>query len=388
MRILVLHTHYRQPGGEDRSVAAEVALLREKGHPVREVWFHNRDMEALPRWKQAGYTVWNPEAYRRVRREVERFRPDVVHVHNTFPLASPAVVRAASDAGVPVVMSLRNYRMMCVNAMFFRKGQVCEACMGGLPWRGVVYGCYRNSRLASGVVAGMLAVHRWIGTWERVSRFIALTQFARSKFIEAGFPPSRVVVKPNFVYPDPGPGKGQGGYALFVGRLAPEKGVDTLLQAWKRISHPIPLRVVGEGPLRDRVREAARRDSRIHWMGPREHREVLDLMGDAAFLIFPSRLYETFGRVAVEAFARGTPVVASRIGAVAEITVHGRTGRLFRPGDPEDLAAQVTWMMEHPAEVRNMRQEARAEYERKYTAERNYAMLMDIYHEARTAFAT
>jgi len=382
MRILALHTHYQQRGGEDESFSAEVALLQERGHQVQPVTFHNQGLETLRRWEQAAVTLWNREAYRQVREAIRTFRPDLVHIHNTFPLASPAVIHAAKAEGVPVVMTLRNYRLLCVNALLFREGRVCEACLGRIPWRGAVYGCYRQSRAASAVVAGMLTLHRLLGTWSLVDRFIALTDFARQKFIQAGFPPEKLAVKPNFVHPDPGPGEGRGGYALFVGRLSPEKGIRTLLRAWERLGGKVPLKIVGDGPLAGDVRQAVRQMPGVEWLGRKTPDEVYTLMGNAAFLVFPSEWYETFGRVAIEAFAKSTPVLAADIGAVAEVTEPGRTGLHFRPGDPEDLAAKVEWLLAHPTELARMRKEARAEYEAKYTAERNYQLLMEIYGQA------
>lgn len=171
-------------------------------------------------------------------------------------------------------MTLHNYRLLCVNALFFREGRVCEDCLGCLPWRGVVHGCYRDSWTASVVVAGMLAVHRALRTWDLVDRYIALTDFARRKFLEAGLPPEKVVVKPNFVHPDPGPGEGRGGYALFVGRLSPEKGVGTLLKAWKRLGGKVPLKIVGDGPIAGEVRRAAERLSGVEWLGRKARRST------------------------------------------------------------------------------------------------------------------
>jgi glycosyltransferase involved in cell wall biosynthesis len=225
----------------------------------------------------------------------------------------------------------------------------------------------------------MITLHRALGTWNLVDRFIALTEFARQKFIEGGFPPEKISVKPNFVHPDPGPGEGGGGYALFVGRLSPEKGLGTLLMAWERLGGKVPLKIVGDGPLAPEVQEAQKRIPGVEWLGRKAPEEVYALMGEAAFLVFPSEWYETFGRVAIEAFAKGTPVLAAHIGAVGEVTEDGRTGLHFRPGDPEDLAAKVEWFLAHPNELARMRKEARAEYEAKYTAEENYRQLMAIY---------
>lgn len=379
MKILIFHNYYRYPGGEDVVYMNEEALLVAKGQEVFTFTLHNQALDVLARWRQAAMAMWNGSVYRELRRVIREKRPRLVHVHNTFPLASPAVIRAAKSEGVPVIMTLHNYRLLCVNALLFHEGQVCEDCLGRLPWRGMVRKCYRESLPASGVVAGMLVMHRVLGTWGLVDRFIALTEFARTKFIEGGLPAEKIIVKPNFVYPDPGVGEGRGGYALFVGRLAPEKGVRTLLKAWDVLADRVPLKIVGDGPLVEEVRSAAERLPGVEWLGWRSPEDVYALMGEAAFLLFPSESYETFGRVAIEAFAKGTPVIAANIGAVGEITEHGRTGLHFRPGDPLDLAEKVEWLLARPKELLRMRKEARAEFEAKYTAERNYELLMSIY---------
>jgi glycosyltransferase involved in cell wall biosynthesis len=215
-----------------------------------------------------------------------------------------------------------------------------------------------------------------------VDVYVALTEFARNKFIEGGLPARKIVVKPNFVYPDPGPGEGRGGYALFVGRLSPEKGVGTLLAAWECLDRPIPLKIVGDGPLREQVAEAGNRYPWVEYLGYRPAEEVHALLKEASVLVFPSEWYEGFSRVAAEAFATATPIIAADIGAAAELVEHGCTGLKFRPGDPEDLAAQAGWFVSHPEEHARMRREVRAEYEAKYTAERNHQMLLEIYDSA------
>jgi glycosyltransferase involved in cell wall biosynthesis len=382
MKVLILHTHYQQPGGEDQSFASETALLREQGHDVQTLSFHNMDLENMEVWRQAVTTLWNQEAYRRTQAAIQKHRPHLVHIHNTFPLASPGVFHAAKTERVPMVMSLRNYRLLCVNALFFQDGHPCEQCLGRLPWRGAFYGCYRTSRAASTVVAGMLALHRRLGTWSHVDGYIALTEFARQKYLNAGFPSEKMSVKPNFVHRDPGCGNGRGGYALFVGRLSTEKGIGTLIAAWSLPGRKVPLKVIGDGPLRAEVEQLAKDTQEVEYLGSKNPKDVSALMAGATFLIFPSICYETFGRVAMEAFAAGTPVLAANIGAIGEITDNGRTGLHFRPGDPSDLAAKVDWFLCHPTEIAHMRKEARREYEAKYTAEKNYGMLMEIYERA------
>jgi glycosyltransferase involved in cell wall biosynthesis len=384
MKILAVHNRYQRPGGEDQVFVDETALLETRNHRVLRYEVHNDQVKQVNRLTLAKDTVWNTSAYRELGALIRRERPDVVHFHNTLPLVSPAGYYAARAEGVPVIQTLHNYRLLCPVALFFRDGRVCEDCMGkAVPWPGVVHRCYRGSRTASGVIATMLTVHRALRTWtEMVDVYVALTEFARKKFIEGGLPAEKIVVKPNFVAPDPGRGQGGGGYALFVGRLAPEKGTGTMLAAWNRLGTRISLKIVGDGPLRDQVVEAAATQSNVEWLGHRSVADVHALMGKADMLVFPSQWYETFGRVAAEAFAAGTPVIAANIGAVAELVEHGRTGLKFRTGDPEDLVTQVEWALSHPTELRNMREEVRAEFEAKYTAERNYRTLMEIYEAA------
>jgi glycosyltransferase involved in cell wall biosynthesis len=382
--VLLVHEYYQQPGGEDQVFAAERGLLEAREHRVVRYTDHNDRVKDMGSLTLARATVWNGTVYNELRRLLRAERPQVAHFHNTFPLISPAAYYAARAEGVPVVQTLHNYRLFCTNALFFRDGHPCEDCLGKtVPWPGVLHSCYRGSRAASGMVAAMLSTHRMLRTWTKmVDRYIALTDFAREKLIQGGLPKEKIAIKPHFIDPDPGLGEGHGGYALFVGRLSPEKGSDTLLSAWERLGGKPRLKIVGDGPLAQRTAEAAQRFPGVEWLGRQPLEEVYRLMGGATFLVFPSEVYETFGRVAIEAFARGTPVVASKIGAIAELVEHGHTGLHFRPGDPNDLAAQVKWASRHPEELGHMRKAARAEFEAKYTARRNYELLMEIYRTA------
>lgn len=381
MRILVIHNRYQIRGGEDECYEAEVSLLREMGHEV-EVYEANNDRVAeLGKLRLAADTVWSKQAYQAVEHQLQKQRPDVVHVQNFFPLISPSVYYAAKAQNVPVVQTLHNYRLLCPNALFFRDGKVCEDCLGQIiPYPGVVHGCYRENKVATAGVATMLSVHRAMNTWTNmVDSYITLTEFARQKFIAGGIPAEKIVVKPNFVRPEPEPGSGSGGYALFVGRLSVEKGLDTLLAAWEHLDNQIPLKIVGDGPLADQVVAATKRLPLIEWLGRKPMAQVHELMGEAKFLIFPSKWYETFGRVAIEAFAKGTPVIAANIGAIAELVDSGRTGLHFRPGDATDLADKVKWVLANPEKLAQMRLQARTEFEAKYTADKNYQKLMEIY---------
>jgi glycosyltransferase involved in cell wall biosynthesis len=385
--VLILHNYYQQPGGEDEVFATEARLLEERGHTVVRYTVHNDTITGRGGARLALDTMWNRDSYRALREVMRGERPDIVHSHNTFPLISPAAYYAAHAEGVPVVQTLHNYRLFCVNAQFYRDGHPCEDCLGRpFAWPGVLHACYRSSRPASAVVATMLGVHRAMGTWKnRVSRYIALTDFARAKCIAGGLPAERVVVKPNFVHPDPGAGDGEGGYALFVGRLSPEKGVLTLLRAWERAGALLPLKVVGDGPLAEQVREAAQRNPAIEYVGRKAPAEVLALIGSALCMVCPSEWYEGFPRVVVESLARGTPIVAARIGSLADIVHDGRTGMHFEPGDSDDLVARLERLVADEGARTAMRHAARTEFLASYTADVNYEKLMEIYRSCTAA---
>jgi glycosyltransferase involved in cell wall biosynthesis len=336
-------------------------------------------------------TIWNSDSANALSEKIRAERPAVVHFHNTFPLMSPAVYDAAHRGGAAVVQTLHNYRLVCPGALLMRDSVACEQCLGKtLPLAAIKHKCYRGNRGATAAVVALTASHRILGTWRRaVDVYIAPSAFAAKKLAEGGLPADKIVVKPNFVYPDPPLGKGGGGYAAFVGRLSPEKGVEMLLAAWDVVLAKLGsgetsprLRIVGDGPLADAVRSAAARNPLIEWLRRRPLSEVYSILGAADVAITPSICYETFGRVAAEAFACGTPVIASAQGAFAEIVEHGRTGYLFKPADPNDLAAKVAAMWADPAAREQMRPRVRVEYETKYTGTRNGEMLEQIYGRA------
>ncbi len=384
MKILIVHNFYQQAGGEDQCVAAEVAMLKAYGHDVIQYCVHNDAIHTMGRIQLALRTVWSRPAHDEIRELIREHRPQVAHFNNTFPLISPAAYYAAREEKVAVVQTLHNFRLLCPNALFFRNGQVCEDCLGrAIPWPGIVHKCYRGSRVASTGVATMLAAHRALGTWRKaVDVYVALTAFSRGKFVAGGLPADKLLVKANFVYPDPGPGAGTGNYGVFVGRLSAEKGVETLLKAWQSLGERVPLKIVGDGPLAETVRAAAAQGAAVEWLGSKPLAEVYPLIGAATFLVLPSQCYENFPRVLIEAFAKGTPVIASRLGAMAEVVDHGRTGLHFEPGDALDLATKVRSLMDDPLQQSRMRRAAREEYEGKYTAESNYRTLMGIYAQA------
>jgi len=387
MKLLIAHNRYRYPGGEDQVFSREGELLRSAGHQVVEYVRHNREIpehNVLNSLRVGMRTLWARDSAHDLRQILRRENPDLVHFHNTFPLISPAAYYACKQEGIPVVQSLHNPRFMCPAATLSREGKACEDCLGKtVPWQGIVHACYHNSHCQTTVVAGMLALHRLLGTWqEQVDAYIVFTEFFRQKFIAAGLPPDKIFVKPHFLNTDPGVKQESGDYALFVGRLAPEKGVPMLLKAWQNLRH-IPLRIRGEGSLEKDVNQFKRSSPLVDTLPFLSQKECFDLMKGARFLVWPSAgYYETFGLVAIEAFACGTPVIASRSGAMQELVADGNTGLHFEPNNAEDLAAKVEWAWNHPREMKVMGEAGRREFLSKYTATPNLETLERIYGRA------
>ncbi len=383
MKILIVHNYYLQSGGEDLVVHAESELLRMHGNSVVEFFSHNKYAKGFDLIIGAMNTIWSFSKQKEIKSILISFKPDIVHFHNTFTQISPAAYYTCQNADIPVVQTMHNYRFLCPAATFTRNGRVCELCIGKIaPWPGILYGCWRNSRLATSLVVIMLTVHNLLKTWQyKIDKFIALSQFARNKLISGGLPSEKIVVKPNFLLINPDIGDHLGNYALFVGRISVEKGITTLIKAWESNVH-LTLKIVGDGPLYKNIRIKKIGQDCLVWYGQQPHDHVITLIQKATFLIYPSECYETFGLTIIEAFACGTPVIASRLGAMAEIVEDGKTGLLFTPEDAEDLAAKVQWAWDHPKEMAEMGINARREYEEKYTAEKNYQMLMDIYQMA------
>jgi glycosyltransferase involved in cell wall biosynthesis len=428
MKIAQVHNYYQQAGGEDGVVAAERELLRSHGHEV--VTYYRNNSSISGRWQLvlSGFkTLWNWEVYRGFRRFLREERPDVVHSHNTFPLISPALHWACAKEGVPIVQTLHNYRLLCLSAFLFRegasgdgsgcavesrsggghaKGAVCELCLKRrFKWPGIRYRCYRGSRAGSGVAALMLLVHRILGTWtNKVNAYIALTEFQKRKLVEGGFPAEKISVKPNFIAEDPAcQGTASGvrvsavrnkPYALFVGRLSPEKGCDVLVRGWglfrERMADSgaggdseVELLIVGDGPERSELEilAASRGGEGIRFQGRKEREEVLELMRNARFVVLPSVWYEGFPMTIVESFSCGTPVVATDDGGMQEIIGEQWNGLKFAMGDAASLAGKLEWAFKNADKMEKMGVKARQDFESKYSADANYGALMQIYGE-------
>ncbi|MGA8312513.1 MAG: glycosyltransferase, partial [Terriglobales bacterium] len=374
---------YQLHGGEDVAFEQEVQLLRRYGHQVVVYQRSNaeiQDFSALRRLGLAKRAVWASDSYEEISCLIRKETPELVHVHNTLLMISPSIYSACREMGVPVVQTLHNYRLLCPGANLTRNGRPCELCMSGTLLHGVIHACYRDSHTSTAVVAAMLAAHRMRQTWSKmVDCYIALSNFAAKKFIEGGLPAHKLTVKPNFVDRDPGVRRDSGHCAVYVGRLSAEKGLDTLLQSWKHVKSRVPLLIIGDGPLREGLSAEFQGDSRVTFRGSLPRAEVLVALKGARFLVVPSRCYENFPMSIAEAYACGVPVITSDMGAMRELVAHGRTGLLFRPGDAEHLAESVDWAWSHPCDLEYMGNKCRAEFRLKYSAERNYELLMESY---------
>jgi glycosyltransferase involved in cell wall biosynthesis len=378
MKILIAHNEYQYRGGEDVVVDAEANLLRQQGHDVQHYRRSNHELQSLSRASAAVSALWSYKTASEIKQICEHFSPDIIHAHNTFPLISPSLYWAASKKHIPVVQTLHNFRLLCPQAMFFREGKTCQQCIGKVPWRAIIHKCYRGSRIQSAVTTAMVAQHRAAGTYRnRVALYIALSEYSCQKFIQGGLPAHKIRIKPNFVESLPASRQVNRQGGLFIGRLSEEKGLDVLAKALKMAGN-VQVLVVGSGPLAD----TARKDFGDMYVGAKTKDELTEMLAGVRYLVVPSTGIETFGMVALEAFASGTPVIASRHGGLQDLVVDGVTGLLVNPSDAADLAEKMAWAESHPDQMQKLGRAARHEYEAKYTPMRNYRMLLSIYEEA------
>ncbi|WP_116041855.1 glycosyltransferase [Amycolatopsis palatopharyngis] len=395
MRILVVHNRYRseQPSGENNVVDQETALLAEAGQHVESFERRSDDIAAMSLFRKATVPLrvpWNPAVRAELTSVLRERRPDVVHIHNTFPLLSPSVLAACSDAGVPAVATLHNYTMVCAPGTLYRDGRVCTDCVGGSPLPSVRNGCYRGSRPATVPLAIGMALNRrrW---WSDVARFFCISEAQRRILVQAGMPAHRLTVKHNFV-PDPGPvSAGPGEHVLYLGRLTEEKGLRLLMSAWDalctRAAPRVPLVLAGTGPLRDEVRRWAEGRDDVRYLGLRDQAQCRDLTARAVAIVAPSMWLETFGLVVVEAMAAGVPAIAAEHGSFAELVADGRTGMLHQPGDAEALAGCLHRVLADPAAARELGAAARRRYEAGFTPAVGLRRLIAGYEAAIGEFA-
>jgi glycosyltransferase involved in cell wall biosynthesis len=392
MTILQLHNRYQVVGGEDSVADAERDMLARHGHEVFVFERNNTEIEHYGLIKKASLLftpTWSVSARKHVLRTLRNSKIDVAHVENFFPLLSPSVLYACAAERVPVVYTLHDWRLLCALGLLYRGMNPCTECLARdcLSIRGCLpalrYRCYRRSRIQTAAVVLMQIVHRFLRTWQKhIDIFIAPTKFVKDYFVEAGFPPEQIIVKPHFVYPDPECDNGPRKYALFVGRLCENKGIMTVLNAWKNIDYP--LKVVGGGDLEHEVRGYVQKmDLRnVELCGQVTKERVASYIKGASCVIVPSLHHEGFGMIVIEAFACGVPVLASRRPPLTELIDDGRNGLLFEPGVPLDIVSKVRWLASHESELKNMGLEARKDFEAKFSDQANYLQLISIYEQA------
>lgn len=393
MKVLLVHEYYRSssPSGEDKVFEREKALLEQKGINVEPLIFKNDHIgtpEGPSILKTALYTPWSPLGKVLVRKAIEAFHPDLVHFHNTFPVISQSAIIQASKMGVATILTFHNFRSFCAQALLMGPDHICEQCLGRYPWPALRNRCYRGSLLATVPLFMNITLHRWLGTWQKhVDRFIVLSDFNRKKFIEAGFPPDKIRVKPNFFTTSffQIPEKSLYDW-VFIGRLGTEKGVQYLPEVWDRLGKSAPvLHLLGDGPERTALQKQIDRlklNNKMILHGHCKTHKVNEMLAKSSLMIFPSICYEGFPLVIGEAYAAGVPVAASNIGAPASIVRDKITGVHFQPGDVDDMFNKLISLRNKPELLIKMGVNARKEYEEKYTPDNNYEIISKIYKEA------
>jgi glycosyltransferase involved in cell wall biosynthesis len=380
VRVLFIHNEYQQSGGEDIALHLEQQALLRSGHEVYSVIFSNKwETENDSKWMAAKNAIYNKSADQLVTEKLEEIKPDVVHVHNIFFRASPSILYACRKQNVPVVMTLHNYRLICSNALLMRNNRVCEDCVHKtvhLP--GIIHKCYRNSLTESILVSSFSGFHKVAGTWkEKVNKYIALTDFARNRILDSSLhlKPEQVVVKPNYS-PDFGVGKdNRESFYLFVGRLSKEKGIDFLLEAAAQAG--ISLVIAGEGPERERLENMYASYTKIKFSGNLERAKVIELMKKCKALIFPSIWYEGLPYTILEAFSTGTPVLASKLGAMEELIKDGYNGIHFEAANSDSIIKALIRFENGKSCC--MYTNARKSYEERYTIEKHLESIVSIY---------
>ena len=386
MRIICVHNYYQQRGGEDEVFDSEISLLRDHGHDVLTLTADSAAVGGASLFRAALENVWSLAAARQIDVMIRQWNPDLVHVHNLFPQISPSVIAAARQHSVPVVATLHNYRLACIRGDLFRNGSVCLDCLeSGHSLPGIVHRCYRDSLAASTAAAVAREVHQHGQIWNRgVTSFIAPSQTARDTMARAGLPVSKITIKPHFLHPDPGIGTGATGDVVLAGRLSAEKGIELVVSTWARNPELPPLSVIGDGPLQGTARRTAAGSERIRFLGAQSRSDTICRIGGAAAVVSGSLCRETFGLVALESLATGTPCVVPSGTALAELVEPGKTGEIYEQGDARALAQAVLRAVDADGYV-NRRQSARLAFERRYTAQTNYDLLMKIYESATSA---
>lgn len=388
MKILVIHNYFNERGGEDEVVDSEINLLKQYGHEVIVYKSTNKEIDSYSLYRKIRYLIkefnWSESSYSQVKDIVIREKPDIAHIHNVFYNITPSVYYALKEQRIPVVQTLHNYRFFCPNAILYRKGKICERCLHGNFLNSLPNRCWRNSLVLTFFLARLLSLHHKKKTFiNNIDIFIALSEFSKNKYIEAGFCREKFLVKPNFINLPSKERIPSQDYVLFIGRLEDYKGIITFLAAAQKFKQ-FQFKIIGDGPLYPGIQKKIGRFSNIQLLGRLPHEQVLQFLCGACALVYPSDCYETFGRAIIEAFACKVPVVASNRGAMSELINDTSTGMLFEPGNSDDLAAKLKYLMQNNGLLNNIKDNAYREYITKYTPEKNYKLLIDIYTQAIT----
>jgi glycosyltransferase involved in cell wall biosynthesis len=389
MKILLVHNSHRSgsSSGDDIVFKKESNLLEQYGNKVIKINPSNDEFDresALKKLSTILQVPWSFKFYKKVKQVLVEDKLDIIHIHNYFPFISPSVFYAADSFGIPIIQTLHDFRYLCPMAFLMRSGKICDECKDGAFFRSVKYGCFKGSKLQSIPLAFMLKLHWYLKTFKRkIDGYICLTKSQRKIYVNAGFDEKKLYIKPNFVDDTFEQDKYKyGDYAVFIGRLGEEKGVRILIGAWRDLSD-IPLKIVGDGPDTDKFKSLTSdfNIKNIDFLGYKPYLECRKILNNARFLIMPSIWYETFGLTIIEAFSHCKPVIASNLGAMADLVKDRETGLLFTPMNSNELAKKVKWLWNNESECRRMGINARKEYEEKYTPEKNYEMLINIYQE-------
>lgn len=378
MRALHIHNHYRYRGGEDVMFERICGILRDNGHTVSTYERRSGDIAGIPS-KIAVFasSAYSQSAKREVRAALREYRPDVVHVHNLYPLVSPSAFEACAEEGVPVVMRCPNYRLECPTGVLMRNGKVCTRCSGGKEYWCALTNC-RGNLVESVAFAARNTMARVGGLFENcVDVFVPPSHFVKSRLMLAGFPAGKIRVIPNVVpLPESCANAGAGAYVALAGRFSEEKGIETLLHAAKRLPN-VQVRIAGEGPLGGILRSLA--PSNVAFVGQLSRAELAAFYADARMCVVPSRWYEAFGLVAAEAMSFGVPVISTNMAGLAEIVDDGVTGFHFAPGDSAALASHIERLWNDPALCTSMGMAGRRKVEREYNEQTYYTRLMAVY---------
>jgi glycosyltransferase involved in cell wall biosynthesis len=384
MKILFIHNQYQYAGGEDIAVEAELKLLNERGHDTQLLKFDNKNIDKPKKSFLTGLqSIYKTSSGRLVKNAIDVFKPDIIHVHNLFFLASPSVLFAAKSRKVPLIFTLHNYRLICCNALLLRNNAICELCIQKkMPLAGIKYKCYRSSGLQSALVTSITGIHKLIQTWKhKVHTYIALTEFGKNKFLNSSLDlqSEQIKVIPNFVE-DTGVGTSIRAGFLFVGRISMEKGVEMMLECFAKLPK-YNLIVAGDGPDKIKLQTRFNNFSNIIFYGQKPKHEIMILMKQSEALVFPSIWYEGLPFTIIEAFSTGTPVIASNLGAMSDMIKDGYNGLHFNPNDVHDLNESIEKFMQI-TDRDIMRVQARETYEKFYTPDYHYHLLLSVYQKA------